>query len=355
MKILIFAGGHGTRLWPLSRKNSPKQFEKMFDGKSTLQLLVDRVKDDFGAENIFISTGEVFKDIILDQLPDIPEENIISEPAKRDLAAAVGLSFATLKQRGVTGAVSILWSDSLVENVSEFQNALRTGEELINSNPNRFTFIGEIPRFANNNLGWITIGETLETRNGIDVHSFEGWVYRPETKECNRLFNSKKAVWNTGYFTTSVDFVVNLYKKHMPDMYTALEKMAGDKDHLESHYAELEAISFDEAIVEKAKPEEAVVLTFDIGWSDPGTLYALKEALAESPESNHVVGKVVEMETKDSLIYNQDPDKLVTAIGLDGFVVVNTKDALIVCPKDKVREITKLLKKVEEEGLEEYL
>lgn len=355
MKILIFAGGHGTRLWPLSRKNSPKQFEKMFDGKSTLQLMVDRVKPTFGVENIFISTGKAFQDIIKSQLPDIPPQNVILEPAKRDLAAAVGLTFAHLKQQNETGPVAILWADSLIQDLPAFINALKTGEQLISENPNRFIFTGEMPRFANNNLGWITIGDTLETRNGLEVHSFQGWVYRPDVEECNKLFESKKAVWNPGYFITSVDFVVNLYKEHQPEMYEELEKMVVDRAYLEDKYQTLEAISFDNAIVQNAKPEEAVVLTFNIGWSDPGTLYALKEALVQNKKDNHEEGKVVQIDSTDSLLYNQEPDKLVAAIGLDGFVVVNTKDAVLVCHKDRVREITELLKQVEADGLEQYL
>lgn len=355
MKIIIFAGGHGTRLWPLSRKNSPKQFEKMFNGKSTLQLMVDRVKAIVGVENVYISTGSAFKEIIESQLSELPKENIIYEPAKRDLAAAVGLSFLTLKQRGVNEPVAILWSDHLVENLSEFQNALRTGEQLINENPNRFVFNGEIPRFANNNLGWISIGDTLENKNGFDVHSFEGWIYRPDVELCNQLFESKKAVWNTGYFVTSVDFVTSLYQQHMPEMYEQLQQVVSSPELIETIYPTLESIHFDEAIVQKSRPDQAVVLTFDIGWSDPGTLYALKEALVKDKKDNYLHGQVVAEDTTDSMVYNQQQGKLIATIGLDGFVVVNTEDTVFVCHKDKVREITSLLKKIEQEGYSEYL
>lgn len=355
MKLIIFAGGHGTRLWPLSRKNSPKQFEQIFDGKSTLQLMIDRVKTTFGVENIYIATGSAFKDIIEGQLPEIPKENIIYEPAKRDLAAAVGLNFLTLKQRGVTGPVAILWSDHLIENVSEFQNALKTGEQLIKENPNRFVFNGEIPRFANNNLGWINIGDTIENKNGFDIHSFTGWTYRPDVELCNQLFESQKAVWNTGYFVTSIDFVTQLYAQHMPEMYSHLQNIVANPQKLESIYPTLEAIHFDEAIVEKAQPDQAVVLTFNIGWSDPGTLYALKEALVDNKEDNYIYGKAITDNTTDSMIFNQQDDKLVATIGLDGFVVVNTKDAVFVCHKDNVREITILLKKMEESGHSKHL
>ncbi len=355
MKIVIFAGGHGTRFWPLSRKNSPKQFEKMFDGKSTLQLMVDRVKDTFGIENIYISTGVAFKDVIKEQLPDVLPENIIYEPARRDLAAAVGLSFLTLQSHGITEPVTILWSDHLIENTEMFVKALKVGEKLITENPNRFVFNGEIPRFANNNLGWISMGEVIENKEGFDLHSFKGWVYKPDVELCNKLFESKTAVWNTGYFVTSVDFVTELYKEHMPEMYSQLKEANNSPQKLEKIYPNLEAISFDDAIVKKSRPDQGVVLTFDIGWSDPGRLYSLKEALTKNPTDNHLHGNVVAEDITDSLVYNQDPDKIVAAIGLDGFVVVNTKDAVLVCHKDNIREITGLLKKLEAEGFSKYL
>lgn len=355
MKILIFAGGHGTRLWPLSRKNSPKQFEKMFDGKSTLQLMVDRVKDSFGVENIYISTGNAFKELIEEQLPEIPSENIIYEPARRDLAAAVGLGFLTLQSRGVSGPVTILWSDHFIENTDKFVAALKTGESMIKENPDRFVFNGEVPRFPNNNIGWISIGKITDSKDGFDIHSFEGWVYKPDVEICKELFESKTAVWNTGYFVSSVEFVTKLYREHMPEMYSKLSAAITGEDKLNEIYPTLEALSFDDAIVKKTRSDQAVVITFDIGWSDPGTLYALKETLVRNPKDNYTHGNVVTEDTADTLVYNQQPNKLVATIGLEGFVVVNTEDAVFVCHKDHIREITALLKKVEAEGFAKYL
>lgn len=355
MKLVVFAGGHGTRLWPLSRKNSPKQFEKMFDGKSTLQLTIERIEGQYPVSDIYISTNKQYKDIIREQLPQIPEENLIFEPEKRDLAAAVGLAFMTIKGSGYSGPISILWSDHIMEHVDTFRLALKTAEELIIQDPNRFVFIGEDPRFANENLGWIKIGSQLDRMNEFPIHAFKGWAYRPPLEECKTMFASNTALWNPGYFITSVDFVLDLYKKFHPQMHKDLELMVGDPNKLIELYPKQPAMHFDTAIVEKTDPSQAVVLHAHLGWSDPGTLYALKEALETEREETVKIGKVVSHNCSDSLIYNQNPKQLIATSGLDGFIIVNTPDALLVCPKEEVRFIKDLLEKIELSGHKDKL
>lgn len=355
MKVIIFAGGHGLRMWPISRKNSPKQFEQMFDGKSTLQLMIERVGKLTSLENVYISTNKNFEGIIKKQVPEVPSENIIYEPEKRDLAPAVGYSMVKLKSKGLSGPVTILWSDHLINDTEKFIEALKTGEELINDDPDRFIFTGEIPRFANSNLGWINVGEVVTNINDIEVRKFEGWTYRPSISLCNELFESGKAVWNTGYFVTSIDFVIEMYKEHMPEMLSQLEEMTADPSKLDEMYPKLESISFDDAIIVKARKDQALVTKVDMGWSDPGSLYALKEALVVNTDENFVKGRAIAFDTKDSMVYNQNDSQLVTTIGLDGFLVINTGDTILVCHKDRVPDIKALLKKVEEEGYEEYL
>mgnify|MGYP001575403175 CR=1 FL=1 len=350
MRIIIFAGGAGTRLWPISRKNSPKQFGALVGDKSTLQMTVDRVRV-FGLQNVFISTNEMYVDLIKAQLPDFPLNNILVEPAKRDLAAAVGLALLRLKNMGISGTVAVLWADHLMKSESEFVNALKKGETLIESDADRFVFLGEKPRFANHNLGWINFGKNIEG----NIYQFKRWSYRPKLVECEKMFKSGKWYWNPGYFIFKADFVLGLYKKFMPDMHEDLVNMAGDYKKIKEKYHTLEAVSFDDAIVSKVDSKQAVVLKVDLGWSDPGTLYALKEALEPDIEKNHEQGLVVEYDTKDSFICNEDRDKLVAVVGLTGMMVVNTKEAILVCHKNDVPKVKELLKKIEDKGLSKFL
>jgi mannose-1-phosphate guanylyltransferase len=354
MKILIFAGGTGTRLWPLSRSNSPKQFEKMFDDKSTLQLAVDRVRQEFGIENIYISTNKKYENIVLEQIPDLYKSNLILEPTKRDLAAAVGLSFMKLKHQGYNGPVAILWADHIMKNVVEFVTALKTGKKLIQDNPNRFVYLAEKPLYPEQNIGWITVGDVIDQIDGINYYKFEHWVYRPNIELCKELFNSGKSLWNPGYWVTSIDFVLELYNKHMPSMYTSLQEIIKNPDRLDIIYPELESISFDDAIIVKTKPEEAVVIKVNMQWKDPGTLYAFKSALSDSLTDNYAKGNSYLYKTKDSLVYNAENNKLVTTIGLDGYIVVNTEDALLVCHKDSIPDIKNMLNEFDNTDLNKY-
>ncbi len=350
MHFLIFAGGAGTRLWPISRLKSPKQFEKLKDNMSTLQMAVERMVP-FGAHNIYISTNERYVNLIKDQIPLISPDHIMSEPTRRDLAAAVLLSLLRLKQKGVSGTIAILWADHFMQRPDNFRSALLRAQELIEDNPRQLVFLAEKPRFPNHNLGWIRIGK--EVLGG--VFAFEGWKYRPELTNCEEMFESGMWHWNTGYFVVNLDFVIELYQKHQPELYGALAAMVRGERDLQTDYATLPALSFDNAILEKIDNSEAVVLPIDLGWSDPGTLYALKEALESGPKHNVLVGNTYELDSTDSFIFNEEPHKLVSVIGLDGMIVVNTKDALLVCHKDRVPDIKTLLAKLEQTGKENYL
>jgi mannose-1-phosphate guanylyltransferase len=332
MKIVIFAGGAGTRLWPLSRENSPKQFDKFFNGQSTLQLAYERVAPVFGAQNIYVQTTAKYAQDIKNQLPELPTENIFLEPERRDVGPAVGYAVNEFDKISYAGPLAIIWADHLMNKVEEFRKALQNGEKLINADPQRFVFLAEKPRFANNNLGWMKVGEKRGEIDGWEYYDFKGWKYKPEKELCDKIFTSGEYFWSPGYFMTSVVFLKECYQKLAPEIYTKVT--GGD-------YAKAPKVSFDNAIIEKMDLSSAVILKTDMGWSDPGTLYALKEALAKKVEDNVVIGNVVDFETKDCLIYNSENEKLVATVGLEGMVVVNTKDAMIVEMKKK--------------GLEKYL
>jgi mannose-1-phosphate guanylyltransferase len=312
MRIVIFAGGAGTRLWPLSRENSPKQFDKFFDGKSTIQLAYDRVAPIFGAQNIYVQTTTKYAEDIKSQLPELPVENIFLEPARRDVGPAVCYTINEFNKMGYSGPMAIVWADHLMEKVNEFREALRIGENLIDEDSNRFVFIAEKPRFANNNLGWMKLGEKKGEIIGKEYYSFEGWKYKPEKALCDEMFASGQYFWNPGYFITSVGFLKECYEKLAPEIY---EKVTS------GNYAKAPKVSFDNAIIEKVDLSSAVILKTDMGWSDPGTLYALKEALAKNIKDNITKGNIIDFETQDCLVYNLDDKKLVATVGLEGMVV----------------------------------
>ena len=166
MKIVVFAGGVGTRLWPLSRKNSPKQFEKILGDKSTLQLAVDRLRPDFAFEDIYIATGKKYEKIVRQQLPKIPAQNFIFEPAIRDVGPAVGMAMSVIGKEHPNSPVAILWSDHFVKKERRFREVLHFAEDLVRENNSSLILIGQRARFANQNLGWIEFGQEIREIRG---------------------------------------------------------------------------------------------------------------------------------------------------------------------------------------------
>lgn len=365
MKIVIFAGGSGRRLWPISRQKSPKQFEPIIGEKSTLQLAVDRVLPQYGAENIFISTNERYVEMVREQLPALPPQNIIGEPIRRDLAAAVGLAIIHLSKATTGDAeeeeIAILWGDNYMDQVEEFRGVLGTAETLLQQKQANILFIGETPRFANSQLGWLELGKKIgEMKNGRPYYRFNSLTYRPPQAQCEQMFANQTHVWNTGYFVTTLGFVRALYQQQQPAMAAQLNTIEnaigtdGYTDVLHTIYPELEVMSFDDAILKFVDPSDALVLHDHMGWSDPGTLYALKEAINPAPEANVTKGQIVVEESRDTLIYNYEDKKLVVAAGLDGIIVVNTEDAIVVVHKDHIGTVKAIVDGLEGTPLESY-
>lgn len=349
-RAVIFAGGIGTRMWPLSRKNSPKQFEKIIGTQSTLQLAVEHILPVFGYKNIYISTGKQYLSNVKKQLPKIPVGNLIGEPEMIDVGPAVGYLMAILAKSQPDSPVAILWSDHVMKKVDIFRKILKVGCEYVNKNPKTFLLIGQKPRFASQNLGWIEFGQSNEQIDGFKVHEFKSWHYRPSPKIAKKYFKSGSYAWNPGYFIITPGFVLQQFKKHAPEMYQGLIKLqktygtAHHKKQIKEIYPLFEKISFDNAIMEKIAPEEAVVVSADLGWSDVGTWEALKEVLQKKKGESIKKGKVILRNCEDSIVYSYT-NQLVTGIDLKEQVVVVTKDVILVCPQESIPEIKKQLRK----------
>ncbi len=358
-RVVIFAGGVGTRMWPLSRKSTPKQFEKIVGDKSTLQLAVDRLLPEIKPEHIYISTGEQYKDLVKAQLTNIPATNVIGEPEMRDVAPAVGYLMSILAKDDPWGPVAILWSDHLVEKVESFKAALLAGASYVEEHKEVFVFLGQKARFPNQNLGWIEQGEKIEDKGEFAIHKFVSWHYRPDLDTAKKYFEEGKHSWNPGYFVCAPQFALNQYQKHAPEMYTKLIELQnsygtpGHQKDLETIYPTLEKISFDDAVLTKTEPDKAVVIPVDLGWSDIGTWEALKEAIQETPEANITHGQVATHLTTNSVVYNYT-EQLVATIGLEGMVVVATPDVIMVAPQEKIPEVKKLLATFEGGDKEKY-
>jgi len=350
MKAVIFAGGVGTRLWPLSRKKSPKQFEPIVGNKSTLQLAVERLQPEFAWEDIFISTGKRYIELVAEQLPKLPLKNIIGEPSKKDVGPAVGFTMGYLAQEFPNEPVIILWSDHIVKKEKKFKEIIAASGELVQKENNKIVFIGQKPRFASDNLGWIESGKEKHQTKGISFRKFKGFKYRPNPALAKKYFSSEAYCWNLGYFVSTPAFIFSLFKRFAPKIYKKsnkiLETYKTDKfeETFKKYYDKMPEISFDNAVLEQLDGEIAYVVTADIGWSDVGAWEALKEALEQHRDDNITKGRVLLEDSSDNLVYNYEGKKLVVGIDLSDVLVINTDDVMLIAKKTSVSKIKKIVK-----------
>jgi len=350
MKIVIFAGGAGTRLWPLSRKKTPKQFEKIIDNQSTLQLSVKRLLPEFDPQDIYISTNIAYEKIVKKQLPQIPEENFFFEPEKKNVGPAIALVAGCFYRfQDPEEPFVILWSDHLIKKEKFFCEIIKNGVNYINQEKNKILFIGIDPRFPSTNLGYIHYGQQIKKEPNFAIHQFRGFRYKPDPETAEQYFQSGEYAWNLGYFISTPKFIYQAFKRYTPDLYRKVEKILdhyGKKDYhqtLNQIYSQIEPISFDNAVPENIDPQDALVMVVeDFGWSDIGTWESIQEAFQDE-NGNYFYGNAYIKDVFNSLIYNKEKKKLVVCFGSKNLVVVNTKDVLMVIEKSALPRLKEIL------------
>lgn len=359
MKIVIFCGGVGSRMWPMSRKNKPKQFQKLVENKTMFQQTVARIKKGFPIKDIFICTGKSYMSLVREQTPEIPKENIIIEPVMRDTAAAVGYALVHLNKKYPGAMMAAIWgADHIVKNEDVFVKALKAARRTCEIHK-CIVKIDVRPTFPSTQLGYIKIGKPIGEVDGFQVFEFKKHCEKPDIKTAKRFLESWGYLWNTGYFVWPVGFALNLYKKYSPNTYAILktiERAIGTfslPKVLEREYPKIEKKSFDYVISEKLGPKEQLDIPADLGWADVGAWNVLKDQLAKNGE-NVESGKHIAIDTKDSLVYG-DSKKLIATIGLENMIIVDTKDALLICPKDRASEVKDIVTLIVEKGLKKYL
>ncbi len=337
-------------MWPLSRKKSPKQFEKVIDDESTLQHLVGRLLQKFEPADIFVSTGSGYRAIIGRQLPQIANENIIIEPEMRDVGPAVGLMTAIFAKVNPDESMAILWGDHIVNDDAKFHAMLNAADKIIDRNPEKLVFLGHYPRFPNQNIGWIEYDKkSLGIVDGFDHFALKSFKYRPEKKLVEGYVHDGRHAWNLGYFVTKPRFLWEQFHLHSPELYENLKKIQDSYGSLEygsvlsEVYPTLPKVSFDHAVLEKLPVSNSLVIVEDIGWSDVGAWEALKEALQKNQDDNVTKGKVLLEASTDSLVFDYQGKKLVVGIDLHDMLVVNTEDVLLVAPKSSASKVKKLV------------
>lgn len=333
MIAIILAGGQGTRLWPMSRHLKPKQFYPILSDKPLIVDVYNRLRKSFDINDIYISTVSNFVDQIAELLPEIASDHFCIEPARKDSGPAMALmaSFLAKHNRGNEPFVFVP-TDHYIADEDLFLQTLKVGGELV-SQTGKLVDICVAPQYPSTALGYTKIGKAIETRENIEVFSFLGHTEKPEKSVAIKYLQSGDYLWHANYYMWTAEKMLEAYKKYAPEIYNNLKS-----------YENMPKISIDYAITEKLDPEQVLILRGDFGWSDIGTW----DIIHDQHEGNHdefgnyAKGKVVHFDSHNCLFYS-DHDKLITAFGVQDLIIVQTEDALLVCPKSRAQEVKKLV------------
>lgn len=358
MKIVILAGGGGTRLWPVSRKNKPKQIQPFIGNKTLLQKTYERARKGFGVKDIFISTNYSQLPLIQKQIPVIPRDHYILETAKKDTAAAIGLAAITLHKQNPHEVMMLASSDHFIKNEKEYTRISRMIEKLINQNPSYSLLIGIKPTYPETGYGYIKINKQFQQVGNDEIFNVEKFVEKPDLVTAQKYVKSWDYLWNSGIFCWRVDNLLNLFKKFLPDQFKILMRIQpalGTKDEkriVTREYNKIKPISIDYGIMEKTK--KRLVIPADIDWADVGHWRTVKDILSKNPEDNIVRGKNIVHNSSGNLIYSYS-GKLIATAGLKDMIVIDTEDCLLICPKSQAQDVKKIVEQLEKKKLKKYL
>lgn len=352
MYAVIMAGGSGTRLWPLSRKNKPKQFHPIVGEDSLLKETYDRLLLKFKPEQIIVSTIRDYAADVQDHLPDLPEENIIIEPGLRGNAAACGLVSAEIEKREPGASIIFLPADHAIPDEKTFIDTISFVEDILSKNPDHIITIGINPAKPDVNLGYIKMGQFLENKGAFSAYKVECFVEKPTLEKAEEYLESGKYLWNAGMFTWKTDQYLLKLKNLMPNTYEAVNALASNEGGAVELYNQVENISIDYGIIEKT--EELIVVPGNFSWSDVGTWDSLLELLSEINDTTVVTkGNHIGINNENCLIVGEE--KLIATIGLKDIVVIDSPDAILICDRNKSADVKKILEKLKEENRHKYL
>lgn len=342
---LVMAGGKGTRFWPLSTEEKPKQFLNLIGEETMIQMTVNRIKPIIPIERVFVCTGEMYVDLVKEQLPELPEQNIIVEPEGRNTAPCIALSAFIIKKYYKDANMIVLPSDHLISDEEEFRTVIKNADEFVKENKEAIITLGMEPSRPETGYGYIRYGKDEKVINNHKVIKVEAFVEKPNKEKAKAYIKEGNYLWNGGMFLWSADNILNQVEKYSNDTYKALkdiEIVANEEvqGFINNNYHKTEAISIDYAVMEKS--DSIYVVPSRFGWDDVGSWEALDRYREKDDKGNVLVGSAKVVDSHGNLVISSSHDIVVE--GLKDIYVIENDGKILVGHKSNVANVKELKK-----------
>ena len=353
---VVMAGGGGTRLWPMSRKQHPKQTLSLTGARTLFQIAVDRLLPLMSLERIFVVTTAEQVDSLAAQYPQIPQSNFIIEPQGRGTASCIGLSALILGQRDPQATMIVVTADHYIADVETFGKSLRAAREV--ANEGYLVTLGIEPTQPSTGYGYIEQGERLGALDGFDYYKVEKFTEKPDPQTARRFLDAGNYAWNSGMFVWRVDRILDEIRQQMPELNGVLETLSDVegteefKHTLAQLWPSLPKETIDYGVMENA-PRVAVIPA-DIGWSDIGTWASVKELYSDDEAGNVMLGDTLDLDSENTMIL-ADGERLIATIGLEDMIVIDTPDALLITRKDQSQRVKEIVQHLKDRDRDEML
>jgi len=353
--VVIMAGGSGTRFWPLSRRKTPKQLLDLFGGSTLLEQAVERIEGVVPPERTYVFTNSLVRKQMVRLLPNIPERQIVAEPAQRNTAPTIGLAANEILRRDPEGIMAILPADHVIRKPGAFRNALKAGCRWAAAE-GRSVVLGIQPTRPETGYGYIRLGETETNTGRQKIFRVESFTEKPALAVARRYVASKRYLWNAGMFVWRASTLRENLRKFQPAMADGLERIAeaGGIDNpraMKRLFPKLEKISIDYALMEKIQNVFAVAA--DIGWSDVGSWAVAYELSAKDGDGNVRLENSLCIDSGGNMLVGER--KHFVTIGVENLVIVDTGDALLVCAREQSQKVGKAVQELERRGKKNLL